>query len=279
MPPSGMYAPGNAVGKRAFTNYKKRVAKANKKANVKSKKGIVALVKKELNREQETKYVSEYIDSNLGITAGTSMPAGLRRMLCAVTTGTGDNQRVGDKIQPVMAKTSITVHFQATPSGSTGDFSDCIVHCYVLSVKGAKNQGTVALVPANSLLKLGTGANGDPSVGTYTQSAFLENVNHMPINKDQFTVLKHFQCRLAKGDYDLNGPSSAAAGAQRSVFPPAKTFTYKWKPPALLYNAAADSLPTNHYPVFCLWVTTTDGGPYAGNVYYGSHSELYYKDP
>jgi len=237
-------------------------------------------VLKVVNRKEETKFVSEYIAQNVGLTAGAVVPANLNRMLVPVAQGPGDNQRIGDRINPIRAVTRITVHFQSTPTGGTsGPCSDLEVNCLVLAVKGARTSATVALTPAGSLLKIGNGNNQDPGpVGTYTQANFIENINHMPVNTDQFTVLKRFKHRFAKGDYDLNGPASGTGNAQKSVHSPCHTFTYAWKPPALEYNEAVDTFPTNHYPVYIMWVSALDAGSYGGNVYYGTKTELFYKD-
>lgn len=275
--PVGFWAGAGKMGrgKSKATSSKAIVRKAVKKAqnSIFAKK-----VMKVVSRKEETKFVSEYIAQNQLVTAGASVPANLNRMIVGIAQGTADDQRIGDRINPVKAVTRITVHFQATPSGSTGAFSDVEVNCLVLAVKGARTNATVAQTPANTLLKLGNGANGDPSVGTYTQTAFIENINHLPVNTDQFTVLKKYKHRFAKGDYDLNGPASAAAGAQRSVFSPCHTFTYSWKPPTLDYNDTADVYPTNHYPVYIMWVSALDGGSYAGNVTYGTQTQMFYKD-
>jgi len=276
--PPGFWAGAGKMGRgtRKATSSKAIVRKAVKKAqNSIFAKKVMSVV----NRREETKYVSEYIAQNQLVTAGASVPGNLNRMIVGIAQGTADNERIGDKINPVRAVTRITVHFQATPSGGpNGPFSDVEVHCLVLAVKGARTSATVALTPANTLLKLGNGANGDPSVGTYTQTAFIENINHLPVNTDQFTVLKKYKHRFAKGDFDLNGPASAAAGAQRSVTSPCHTFTYGWKPPALDYNDSADVFPTNHYPVYIMWVSALDGGPYSGNVTYGTQTQMYFKD-
>lgn len=272
--PAGFWRGAGKMGRSAPAT-KSIVRKAVRKA---TNSAFAKKVLKVVARKEETKFVSEYIVQNQLVTAGASVPGNLNRMIVAVAQGTADNERIGDRINPIRAVTRITVHFQATPSGSTGPFSDVEVHCLVLAVKGARTSATVALTPANTLLRLGNGANGDPSVGTYTQTAFIENINHLPVNTDQFTVLKKFKHRFAKGDYDLNGPASAAAGAQRSVYPPCHTFTYGWKPPAFEYNDTADQFPTNHYPVYIMWVSALDGGSYGGNVTYGTQTQLYYKD-
>lgn len=259
---------------------KRRGRKAMRKSSVaKVSRPLRRAIKAVAKSQMETKYRAEYIDQNLGVTAGTAVPAGLRRMLPSINQGAGDSDRVGDRIEPMRAKTMVTVHFQATPSGGAGAFSDVDVHIVFLAVKGARTSNTVGATPAGTLLKNGAGGNFDPSVGSATQTVFLESINQCPVNTDQFTVLSRQTRRFAKGDYDINGPAGpTTSGPPKCNLSPKHTFTYNWKPPTLDYNATVDTFPTNHYPVFVVWCTTLDGGPYAGDVYYGSRSELWYKD-
>lgn len=256
----------------------RRTMKGKKVARV--SKPLKRAIKIIARQAQETKYVAEYIAQNVGVTAGTAaVPACLRRILPAVAQGNQDAQRIGEKIMPVHARCDITVHFQSTPSGGpNGPCSDIEVHCLVLAVKGARNVAAVTQTPASTLLKNGSGGNFDPLVGSVSQAAFLEDVNHCPVNTEQFTVLRRFKHRFAKGDYDINGAASGTGNAQKSVFSPSHTFRYSWKPPILDYNSNLDTFPTNHYPVYVLWATALDGGSYGGNIYYGARTEMLYKD-
>jgi len=258
-------------GRKTYRGAKgKRVAKISKPL----KRAIKAVARSQM----ETKYRAEYIDQNLGVTAGTAVPAGLRRMLTQVAQGTGDSERVGDRIYPIRAKCMVTVHFQSSTT-TAGAFSDVDVHCIFLMVKSGRNATTVANTPAGTLLKNGAGGNFDPAVASASQTIFLESINQCPINTDQFTVLSRQTRRFAKGDYDINGPAgTTTSGPPKCNLSPKHTFVCNWKPPTLDYNATLDVFPTNHYPVFVIWCTTLDGGAYAGDVYYGSRSELFYKD-
>lgn len=271
-----------AFSKRKGSKSKKGVKVATSPPQIVSKNlanAITVLSKKAFKKELETKYRAEYIVNNQLVTAGAAVPANLARMLPGIAAGTGDSERVGDRIEPIKGKCDVTVHFQATPSGgANGPYSDVEVHILFLAVKGAKNAAQVATTPVGTLLRNGLGGNFDPTVGSAPQTDFLENINLCPVNTDQFTVLKRMSHRFAKGDYDINGPASGSGGTQKSMMSPKHTFTYSWKPPALEYNATVDTFPTNHYPVYIMWLTTLDGGPYGGNVYYGTRSELWYKD-
>lgn len=223
----------------------------------------------------EIKYSGATLVGNTIVTAGTSTPVGLLRMLPGVASGVGDNQRLGDKIEPTSAVTRWTVHWS---NGISNNFEDLQLNIMVLSVKGAKTQPLVAAVPGGALLRNGTGGTTDPTVGAFTQPQFIEEVNHYPVNTDQYTLLKHFKRRFAKGSYDVTGVPGANASSQNAIEKPCVTFTYRWKPPTLLYNQIADTLPSNHYPVYVIWVSVSDGGAYSGNLAYGCRTDLFYKD-
>jgi len=258
------------TGKKGF---KPRGKSSTAKAKVSAplRKAIKAVAKSQL----ETKYVGEQVWNNQLVAAGASVPGNLNRMLAQVAVGTGDNQRIGDRIEPTRATTRWTVHFQ---NGVSNNFEDLQYNLLVLQVKGAKTGGALANIPANTLLRNGTGGNVDPAIGAFTQIQFIEEVNNFPVNTDQYTVLKHFKHRFAKGSYDVTGVPGANASTQCAIQSPCVTFTYSWKPPTLDYNNTVDTLPTNHYPVFIHWVSVNDGGAYSGNLYYGCRTDLFYKD-
>jgi len=152
----------------------------------------------------------------------------------------------------------------------------------VLAVKGCGTAAAVAALPAKQLLRTGAGINCDPDAGVFNQYEFLEQVNHYPVNTEQYTVLKHFKHRFAKGSYDINGPPGTNGTTQICITPPSHTFQYSWVPPTLKYGTDPTGvptlLPTNHYPVYIMWATTNDGGPYQGLLYYGFRTDLWYKD-
>ena len=61
---------------------KRRGRKAMRKSSVaKVSQPLRRAIKAVAKSQMETKYRAEYIDQNLGVTAGTAVPAGLRRML------------------------------------------------------------------------------------------------------------------------------------------------------------------------------------------------------
>ena len=262
----------NLKGKSSKKGFMPKKAKAAApKVSAPLRNAIKAVAKSQM----ETKYVGETIFAQQLVTAGASVPANLNRMLAQVAQGNADNQRIGDRIEPIRATTRWTVHFQNAVSNN---FEDLQYNLLVLSVKGVKNGLSLGAVPVNSLLRNGAGGNVDPTVGAFSQNQFIEQVNNYPVNTDQFTVLKHFKHRFAKGSYDITGVPGASATSQIANGSPCVTFSYSWKPPTLDYNTAVDTLPTNHYPVFIHWVSVNDAGAYSGNLVYGCRTDLFYKD-
>lgn len=261
----------------SFKKSMKRAAPRRRRAarSRKATPAITRAVTSVLNRKMETKYVGGQLASGVLVTAGAAVPANLLRMLPDVAQGNADDQRIGDKIQPIRATTRWTVHFQ---NGVSNSFEDLQYNLLVLMVKGAKTLQAINQVPAGSLLRTGGGGNIDPGIGAFTQQQFIEQVNHYPVNTDQFTVLKHFKHRFAKGSYDVTGVPGAAATSQIANGSPCVTFTYTWKPPTLDYNSQLDILPTNHYPVYIHWVSVNDAGAYSGNLFHGCRTDLFYKD-
>lgn len=223
--------------------------------------------------EQETKYVGQTLVPNTLIPAFATTPNNLLRMLPGIVQGAGEANRIGDRVEPVRATTRWTVHFQ---NGVSNNFEDLEYNLLVLRVKGARTALQVAAVPSRTLLKDGLGGNVDPN--GYTQPQFIEEVNHYPVNTDQYTVLKHFKHRFAKGSYDVTGVPGAAATSQIANGDPCVTFSYTWKPPPLVYNDATDIMPTNHYPVYIHWVSVKDAGIYSGNLFYGCRTDMFFKD-
>lgn len=268
--------PGSTLGRLRAKIAAKRLFNARRRAAVKARSGgkIAQVVKTVLARNMETKYVAEDIFGPVLLPAGTTTPANLFRLVPRLGSGNGDFQRVGDRVKPIRLTTYIPVHYNAANT----NFQDVTVHVVILTVKGAQTGLAVNQVPPTSLLRVGNGNNTDPDAAAYTQTQLMEHVNNYPINDSLYTVKKWYKRRFAKGSYDINGVPGANATSQIAVSAPLHTFKYSWKAPALKYNTAADTLPSNHYPVLAIWCTTNDGSPYAGLLSYGVRSEMKFKD-
>ena len=233
-------------------------------------KKVLAVV----NQKEETKYSGEWTGSALIIQPSVVVPGNLYRAIARTTQGNGDNQRIGDSIQPTRARVLFSVGFNT----NSAYLVDQIVNIYLLRVKGATTPATVAAVPAHTLLKVGDGTNRDADEPN--QQLMVNELNRLPINTDQFTVMKHFRFRMAKGLGFPNsaGPPGAGDTSTTITHQPIKYLSYSYKPPTLKYNEAGDTLPTNHYPVWCAWVTNVDGSTSQAQVNISVRAELYFKD-
>lgn len=276
MPPSGMYGPGNAVGKRAFTINKKRIAKAAKKV---AKADFNKKVEKVLNRKLETKYVAENITSAPPAPASTQIPsnqvtpANLQRMLPVIAQGLQEDQRVGDLIAPTKACGYWTLFLNDFTTGIV----DVTVNIVVVMVKGASSQVAVAGTAGGDFLKTGGGGNTDPN--GFTPVQFLTEVNRYHVNSDQYTLKKWIRKRICKGAGPVQGPlTGGVTNSSPTAGQGAMVVKYTWKPPKMKYNAAGDTLPTNHYPVYMIWATSNNATALTGDVAYNYRSELYFKD-
>lgn len=246
---------------------KKAVKKAAKSAFAKK---VLAVV----NRKEETKYSGEWIYSAQILQPSVVVPGNLYRTLPGIAQGNGDNQRIGDSITPVRARVLFSVGFNT----NSAYLVDQIVNIWLLRPKGASTAAQVNAIPAATLLKVGDGTNRDANEPN--QQLMVNELNRLPINTDQFTPLKHFQFRMAKGLGFPNsaGPPGAGDSPTTITHQPIKYLSYTYKPPTLKYNGAADTLPTNHYPVWCAWVTNVDGSTSQAQLNISVRGELYFKD-
>jgi len=225
-----------------------------------------------VKRNEETKYVSAITLLNQSITSAATTPANFLGLLPPLSQGTGDYQRIGDKVNPVFARSVFTYYL----NNSNVTF-DVTMHLVIVMVKGAGTAAAVASVPAGQWLKVGNGTNADPHDPVQVNQLAL--TAHYPINSDQYTLCKWYKRRFAKGPGALNSPPTGAESGQLSITPAQQVIKYRWKPPTLKYDVAASTAPTNHYPVFVTWATANDGTTLQAPVLnYSVRSELYYKD-
>ena len=238
--------------------------------------GLKGLIKRIIKGGEETKYTAENITAvPVVVPATQATPLNLARMFPQQTQGTADNQRIGDQITPTSARTFWTFYLNR----SVPDLFDVTLNLVVVYVKGATTDVAVAAVQAGQFLRVGDGTNTDPTAGNAID--MLTKIQHYPVNSDQYTLKKWYRRRICKGPNDING----AVGAAGNNAPPTAgrhpclTLQYKWKPPKLKYNDAAQTLPRNHYPVYLVWATANDGSmPLAPLLSFNVRSELHFKD-
>lgn len=233
-------------------------------------KRVLAIVKK----KQEIKYVSQQVQQTVAMGQALVTPAGLFNCLAPITQGNGDFQRVGEKIQPVRAATDFSFHWTNEQSNN----QDVVVNLWVVMAKGANSRTAINSVPVGEFLNVGNGTNRDPDDAN--QPLMLTQVNHMPLNRDQYTGLKHYRFRMRRGTgaQANQGPATIVAPTGTTAGEDMKYIRYSWKPPTLKYNTAADQFPTSHYPVYGYWVTNADGSAYGDTLHISTRNHLWFTD-
>jgi len=267
--PPGFWAGAGKMGRGSSKTKGKSIVR---KAVAKAQKSIFAKkVLQVVNRREETKYAAETVTSGSPIGSSAVTPANFYRLLTAIGQGVAENQRIGDRINPVRARAIMTYYLASTPN-----MFDVTLNCVIVNVKGAQTQATVGAVPAGGFLKVGNGLNVDPA--DPNQTNMLTLVNHFPVNNDQYTVLKWYKKRFAKGAGALNGATAGNEAGQGANTPSKQVCSFSWKPPTLKYDDAGATLPTNHYPVLLTWATANDGSALQNILFFSIRSEIYFKD-
>lgn len=233
-------------------------------------KRVLAIV----NRKEETKYVAQQLQQFVPMGQALVTPAGFFNCLTPTTQGVGDFQRIGEKISPV--KACIDFSFNWTNENSNNQ--DVVVNLWIVIAKGANSRIALPSVPVGQFLNVGNGTNRDPDDGN--QPLMLNQVNHMPLNKDQYTQLRHYRFRMRRGvgAQANQGPATIVAPTGVVAREDQRFIRYTWKPPALKYNTNADQFPTSHYPVYGYYVTNADGSAYGDTLHISTRTHLWFKD-
>lgn len=233
-------------------------------------KKVLAVVAK----KKETKYVASQVQQTVAMGQALITPAGFFNCLTPVTQGVQEFQRVGDKIQPVKAMVDFSFYWTNEQSNN----QDVVVNLWIVTAKGANSRVALPSVPVGELLKVGNGTNRDPDDGN--QPLQLTQINHMPLNTDQYTLCKHYRFRMRRGTgaQANQGPATIIAPTGTTAGEDMKYIRYSWKPPALNYNGNADQFPTSHYPVYGYYVTNADGSAYGDTLHISSRTHLWFKD-
>lgn len=254
----------------------------NNKKKVKSRpprrgRGRATFAKKVLAviaRSEETKFSGDLSVDRTAVTGAATTPADFDRILSRVSQGVGENQRVGDKIIPVRARANFQFWFPSTNANN----QNAIVNLWIVTVKGATTQAALNPIPAGQFLRVGDGTLTDPNNGD--QTLMISRYQQYPLNTDQYTLLKHYKFTMRKGIGQQANQNTGAevtpAGVPNSQ--QYRQISFSWKPPALKYNTAADTLPTNHFPVALVYATNADGSAYGDTIAYNLNTQLYYKD-
>lgn len=239
------------------------------KTTATASKTLKQAIQKVIRGDSETKYRAEplrnlstgntlatYTAFSSGITGVAEIYAALPR----VSQGVDEHERIGDVISP----TSCTVHLDITsPSFGQNDAKDKTVHVFLLQCTSVKDLNNYSAVPMTSLLDNGNGGNVGFD-GTSQHAMY-------PINRKNFTVLKHKKFRLVKGFGKPNGSSATdPAGLTDSTISPAASYRHiamRVKlPKKLKYSAHGSTYPANAAPFVVIGWTNNWAVDAASNV-------------
>lgn len=264
---SKMRGTRKSAPKTAKAVVKKAVRAANRSAFAKK---VLAVV----NRKEETKFSGDLSVDRTAIGQAATTPADFDRILAKVSQGVSEHQRVGDRITPVVAHANFQFWFPATNSNN----QDAIVNLWIVNAKGASTQNTLNQIPPGQFLQVGDGTNTDPN--NPDQTLMISRFQQYPLNRDQYTLLKHYKFTMRKGIGNMANQNTGAEVTPTGVpnNEQYRQIRYSWKPPTLKYDTDADTLPTNHYPVALIYATNADGSAYGDTIAYNLNTQLYFKD-
>jgi len=234
-------------------------------------------VKKVLMRNAETKFVrDENISANTTFNSVITNANDFYRCFPQVTQGTLSAQRIGQRITPVSITSRLNIAFDLNDALSR----DIEVHVWYLNSKQQKSVLAAASIPTYNITNgfIMTGAAELLDNGDGTNTPFNGNFLSVtkPINKDQWTVIKHYRVHLYKGAGTSNN-NQTANNEKRHV-----SLTTRLPVHQLIYDAQTDTLPTNYCPVFCIGYRYLDGTNadtgLNGVIEVQSASQMYFKD-
>lgn len=243
-------------------------------------------VKSIVSKPAETKYRAKfpaynplagaaYMDSWTAFSSGITGTGEIFYALPPLLQGTDNWQRVGNKVTP--KKLQVTLDFCATIHDTTRAV-DKTVHVFLLTCKSVKNLDNFSAIPITNLLEDGQG--GNTSFDGTTPGSFY------PVDKNNFTVLKHITFRLVKGfGMPTDSTVNTSVAVTDSVISPSGSYRrIKMNvktPKTLLYDTHSTSYPTNFAPFFVIGYVNNNPIDTASNgvdLMVQGYNELYYKD-
>jgi len=243
-------------------------------------------VKALISRPAETKYVATPptytttlgVNNLSGFTGFSSAITSTAEIMCclpALRGGVANHQRIGNKVHP----TSLTVTLDLTATFPDASRSvDKTVHIFLMTCKAVKSLDNFSAIPITTFLDNGQGAITDFD-GTVMKSFY-------PVDRSQFTLLKHKKIRLCKGfGLIVDSTVNTSVAVTDSVVTPSQSYKrIKMRvpvPKTLLYDTSSSNYPQNFAPFFVIGYTNnvgTDTAPNGIDVMVQGNSELYYKD-
>lgn len=273
-PMAQAFARRRRAAARAAVRGRRRVSGGRRLAPVKR------MVQRMINRNMETKYVATNVDLS-GTDLGPLWPVkptwtqfgDAKPAVPMLAEGPGDYQRLGSKIQPVSLAVSVKVVFNAFDLSCNSLIG---VIYYGTDKANRTFQGGTFPLQTTSILDKGDGTNKQ-------WTGLLSDLN-LPTDKHLFNI-KRKTFRLSKTEGNLNtdqgghptgGYSTSNGRSEYSTVLRFKT------PKTLLYNADADTYPSNFGPFYYIGFCHADGSALTPAdtklVYASTRVHMYYKD-
>lgn len=243
--------------------------------NLKLSKPVSTLVKREIDKEDETHTTYQHFRR----TQFDNIPTGISRavgIFPPINQGDSRTERIGSKVKLVSGYTKglITIPAGDNPILGNEDRCDIMFRLMCVSPKqfdapqGWVNQYVTQIFP--NFFK--PGDSGVAPAGTM-------NDIWQPINRDVLTVHYDKTFHLKRDNpYFLDPTSTSGAAAQRPVSIPF-TIKHKVKNKILHYSGSSASVSSNYDPrIICTWAYTDGAAPSASGVPFVEHwSQWYFK--
>ena len=238
-------------------------------------------MKKVLEGTQETKLVigapyNRQTGTDLELwTAFTTAITSTNEVYCLipeVTQGPDDYQRIGNSIQPQSLTVKYNVCFQPSDLVSGMVYADL----WFCTSKTVKAESQTNNIPTAQFLNDGQGTNVPYDGTSYTAM--------LPVNKSEFTIIKHKRVRLNKGSGDPNSllTGSVASGIATNIYYTKMGSVDIPVPAKYLFEQATSTSPTNNFPFLMVGFHSADttGGTSSltARIYVQAQSHLYFKD-
>lgn len=242
---------------------------------------LVRFIRRAIQRDQETKYVANQYDAGLAALANQWYSAGSLAAqanwypaIPALGQGSGDYQRIGNKIHAVSNTVSLKIHFNALNLDANSVYGVI----YYGTSKTTKSW-TVANPAGNcAILDQGDGTNT-------TFNGNLYKLTH-PIDKHEYN-LKRIVFRLTKTpgiqNNDLSGNTVVGGNYATANGLQCRNFLLKFRTPkTIMYDQNTAVWPSNYAPVYAVGFCHADGSALKiaddTLVEVSSHCHLYFKD-
>lgn len=227
---------------------RKTVRRSNRKL------ATVGLVKKLIHRNVESKYIGKVYNASFNNRIDSA--ADIIPLLPSLTKGTGDNNRIGNKITPRGIRVAVTVTANDVTPGAGFELLPRIMF---LSSRSEKDTTLLPTFDTTILLDDGTG-----------ERAFGGDISdyHSPLNTEMVTIHKDIKTQICLGTVEQNLART-------------RTYVFWIKCPKVLHYNDNTTFPENFAPFMCAGFACGDfsvpSDGYLG-IKIGFTSTLYYED-